>query len=595
MAAISLTLSSWKRYQENPTVVSLEKDFRNWMNPFPAVTGCFLNRTNVEKATERWNIGESEEKFEYYLDFIKVVSNSSYRNLDEFERFKGDATLQNIDMIEIATHVHPELMGGLVTFDPKVKSKWMVIMTEVGLCFTVNSKFASLLEIMVPGGNISNDDEFYLLRCHYLNGQCYARYDSDASLEIKYYVHSFLDVIHTTTTGPIIVRESQEMDVSFRMQETTSSVSLRALSATQRGCRFHDEPMTKEVPIYSSTICYMLCRQKLTMKLCGCKPFFYIIGDSDKICDVDGLICLSKHMDKLTSDPAELDCKCPQSCDLIRYLPQVPKITNWESGYFDQRITFRWGLIPPTTKYIRDVIFGIDSFVAMVNLFLYSINISTIFCGSARILGEVFLSYIPIGILLTICIVGGVYYFRVPPPGPEVVDAILGRDLSEVDSNNSGYVVRTVAHRGAGLDAPENTLEAFTMCKEKGCDFIEFDVGLTVDGVPVVFHDSNLQRMADSDLVVRETKWKDLSGVNLSVKHPFKDRYPQTNIPTLEQTVNHLLAAGQRMFIDIKDNDSKMIKVILDLYEKHPELESRVIVSSFSLQSYIISGEKILR
>lgn len=52
LAAISLTLSSLNRYFDNPTVVSLEKDYRNWMNPFPAVTGCFVNRTNAEKMSD---------------------------------------------------------------------------------------------------------------------------------------------------------------------------------------------------------------------------------------------------------------------------------------------------------------------------------------------------------------------------------------------------------------------------------------------------------------------------------------------------------------------------------------------------------------
>lgn len=34
-----------------------------------------------------------------------------------------------------------------------------------------------------------------------------------------------------------------------------------------------------------------------------------------------------------------------------------------KSGYFDQRITFRWGIIHPTTKYKRDIIFGFEDLV----------------------------------------------------------------------------------------------------------------------------------------------------------------------------------------------------------------------------------------
>lgn len=100
---------------------------------------------------------------------------------------------------------------------------------------------------------------------------------------------------------------------------------------------------------------------------------------------------------------------------------------------------------------------------AVAHLLLSSIKITAIAIGIVRLFGEVFLSYLPFGILITLAIVGCVYYLRVPPPNINVVEAMLGKDLTEVDSGSSQYVVRTVAHRGAGLDVPENTLAAFKM------------------------------------------------------------------------------------------------------------------------------------
>jgi glycerophosphoryl diester phosphodiesterase len=46
-----------------------------------------------------------------------------------------------------------------------------------------------------------------------------------------------------------------------------------------------------------------------------------------------------------------------------------------------------------------------------------------------------------------------------------------------------------VAHRGASLLAPENTLAAYEKAIEVGADMIEFDVRRTVDGVLVAVHD----------------------------------------------------------------------------------------------------------
>jgi len=54
-----------------------------------------------------------------------------------------------------------------------------------------------------------------------------------------------------------------------------------------------------------------------------------------------------------------------------------------------------------------------------------------------------------------------------------------------------------VAHRGASVQAPENTMEAFRLGVEAGADAIELDVHLTVDGQLAVIHDDSLDRTTD--------------------------------------------------------------------------------------------------
>ncbi|MGH2749435.1 MAG: glycerophosphodiester phosphodiesterase family protein [Actinomycetota bacterium] len=46
-----------------------------------------------------------------------------------------------------------------------------------------------------------------------------------------------------------------------------------------------------------------------------------------------------------------------------------------------------------------------------------------------------------------------------------------------------------IAHRGASGYAPEHTAAAFDLALQLGAEYLEFDVQLTADGVPVVFHD----------------------------------------------------------------------------------------------------------
>src|SRR5262249_31196147 len=52
-----------------------------------------------------------------------------------------------------------------------------------------------------------------------------------------------------------------------------------------------------------------------------------------------------------------------------------------------------------------------------------------------------------------------------------------------------------IAHRGSSHAAVENTLPAFERAIADGADFVEFDVQLSADGVPVVFHDAELDRL----------------------------------------------------------------------------------------------------
>ncbi len=52
-----------------------------------------------------------------------------------------------------------------------------------------------------------------------------------------------------------------------------------------------------------------------------------------------------------------------------------------------------------------------------------------------------------------------------------------------------------IAHRGSSHAEPENTLPAFERAIADGADFVEFDVQMSRDGVPVVFHDAELDRL----------------------------------------------------------------------------------------------------
>ncbi|HUF59394.1 MAG TPA: glycerophosphodiester phosphodiesterase [Actinomycetota bacterium] len=61
-----------------------------------------------------------------------------------------------------------------------------------------------------------------------------------------------------------------------------------------------------------------------------------------------------------------------------------------------------------------------------------------------------------------------------------------------------------VAHRGASIEQPENTIEAFEAAIDAGADSVEFDVRLTADGHAVVMHDPDVSRTTDGTGLVSE-------------------------------------------------------------------------------------------
>lgn len=92
---------------------------------------------------------------------------------------------------------------------------------------------------------------------------------------------------------------------------------------------------------------------------------------------------------------------------------------------------------------------------------------------------------------------------------------------------------RIAAHRGGALEAPENTIGAFDHAVALGADEVEFDVQLSADGVPVVFHDATLDRMTDGTGPLAARPWAELRG--LRVAGAARD-----GIPTLQAVLERL-------------------------------------------------------
>src|SRR5687767_1571186 len=71
-----------------------------------------------------------------------------------------------------------------------------------------------------------------------------------------------------------------------------------------------------------------------------------------------------------------------------------------------------------------------------------------------------------------------------------------------------GEAAFIASHRGDQDGAPENTLPAFELALASGAEFIETDLQLTADGVPVLLHDWTVDRTADGSGPVWNLTWE---------------------------------------------------------------------------------------
>ncbi|MGI8670484.1 MAG: glycerophosphodiester phosphodiesterase [Aridibacter sp.] len=150
-----------------------------------------------------------------------------------------------------------------------------------------------------------------------------------------------------------------------------------------------------------------------------------------------------------------------------------------------------------------------------------------------------------------------------------------------------------IAHRGASELAPENTLAAFQKAFEDGAEGIEFDVRLAKDGIPVVFHDADLLRIAGKDILVEKLLCEDLQKIDVgswfNLQHPekFQDKFSNERISTLEQTLDFLKDYKGVIYIELKsetieiENLSKAVCEII----KNSNLLPQFIVKSFNLDA----------
>ncbi len=154
-------------------------------------------------------------------------------------------------------------------------------------------------------------------------------------------------------------------------------------------------------------------------------------------------------------------------------------------------------------------------------------------------------------------------------------------------NNFSLHSPTIIGHRGAPCEAPENTLVSFRKASERGAKWVELDVQLSSDGIPIVIHDNTLDRTTDGSGLVGDHSLKALK--NLDAGSWFSSSFIDTKIPTLEEALDLCLVLDLGLNIEIKplfSEDTETAQKVLELVETRAHsLRKRLIFSSFEIAS----------
>jgi glycerophosphoryl diester phosphodiesterase len=118
---------------------------------------------------------------------------------------------------------------------------------------------------------------------------------------------------------------------------------------------------------------------------------------------------------------------------------------------------------------------------------------------------------------------------------------------------NSPRPIHLVAHRGNAREFPENTLPAFESALTLGLKFLELDVQLSADGVPIVIHDERLERTTGKQGSVFDLRARELRQIDASEPARFGARFDGTRIPLLQDVLVMLRRHAEvRLFVELK-------------------------------------------
>jgi glycerophosphoryl diester phosphodiesterase len=142
-----------------------------------------------------------------------------------------------------------------------------------------------------------------------------------------------------------------------------------------------------------------------------------------------------------------------------------------------------------------------------------------------------------------------------------------------------------IGHRGEPSSYPENSLPGFETVLQAGAAYIETDVQLTADGVPVLSHDPDVVKLTGHDYVVMQTDYAILSQLPAGYPERFGTRFADSRLARLGELAALLKRWPRtRVLVEVKQESIEVFgtaRVMDAILAELREVLAQCIIISF--------------
>jgi glycerophosphoryl diester phosphodiesterase len=150
-----------------------------------------------------------------------------------------------------------------------------------------------------------------------------------------------------------------------------------------------------------------------------------------------------------------------------------------------------------------------------------------------------------------------------------------------------------IGHRGVKGLAPENTMASFRRAKDEGVRWLETDVKLTKDGVPILMHDDTLDRTTNGHGPVLTTDWADIR--KLDAGGWFAPEFVGERVPHLTEFLQFAREYGMRINVEIKPclgrSQATAMVALIEIAKIWPRTAPPPLISSFDVDALITAAQ----